>query len=226
MKKFDSSKFLNRLQPESRKVSSSRDANLFRSDTLTMSQSDKQFAIFTNTMYAGPFAFDTLPKQQFEELLKESLKIAGFLSDKPEPAVVAQISVSEKPTLSYKQMTGYNMFMKHHMAVLKEKGEAQSMDAVGKAWSELSEAQKKEWNDKASLTTPIPVVIKPGGAKKGPKSRTGYQQFVSEQMPIVMATKVNGKLPKKAISIIADKWNLLSDDEQNVYVAKAKATGK
>jgi hypothetical protein len=93
------------------------------------------------------------------------------------------------------------------------------MTAVGAQWKTLSAEDKAVYETKAKETTPYEVTVSPNQAKKGPKTLTNWQLFVSEKMPEVKA--MADVKPKERLGKISEMWKLVSDADKLVYKTKA-----
>jgi len=152
----------------------------------------------------------------------DCIKKAGL--DKQE--IITQTTAAVTITQKTKKLTGYNIFMKEKMAEFKAQNVpvAERMGKVSLAWKALSEEEKAVWKLKAENTEPVIVTSKGTPAKKGPKSMTGYQFFVKEQMPTVKAN--NNIAAKDRLAEIGKLWKTLSEEKHLEYKAKAGLVSK
>ena len=181
--------------------------------------SDAKFNIFKIAVQAGQYEID----DSFLNFLIESIKKAGF----DQPTIVTQnvnvptpaiASVSLQQT---KKLTGYNIFMREMMSQYKTEGvpTGDRMTKVSIAWKALTEEQQNAWKVKASLTEPVTFTAKAQPAKKGPKTMTGYQLFVQQQMPTI---KVDNTISAKdRLTVIGQRWKALKAEEQALYKTNA-----
>jgi hypothetical protein len=105
------------------------------------------------------------------------------------------------------------------MKELKDVAHNERMAAVGALWKTLSADQKSVYDTKAKEATPYEVVVSPNQQKKGPKTLTNWQYFVSEQMASVKADA--SIKPKERLGKIGESWKLLSQIEKDAYKSKA-----
>lgn len=177
---------------------------------------DKKIEILKAELHAGNYAFDDASIA----FIIGCIKKAGL--DKAEivkqTTTVAPTAVVVQKT---KKLTGYNIFMKEKMAEFKEKGMpvSERMGAVSVAWKGLKPEEKSAWSLKADKEEPVVVNAKANPAKKGPKSMTGYQFFVQEQMPTVKLNKTIE--PTKRMTELGRLWKLLDKAAQADYKTKA-----
>lgn len=181
--------------------------------------SDKKIQVFKTEVAAGQYDVD----EKFMNFLIACIQKAGL--DKAEivtQTITAAPSAAAATTVyKTKKLTGYNIFMKEKMAEFKAKNMpvAERMGEVSKAWKALTDEQKAAWKVKADKEDPVVITAKAQPAKKGPKSMTGYQFFVKEQMPIVKAKKEI--LAKDRLTELGKMWKALNEKDHAAYKAKA-----
>ena len=125
-------------------------------------------------------------------------------------------------TVTTKQLTGYNLFVKEQMPTIKTiaKGKKERFELIGAAWRSLSQADHEQWNFRALNSLPVvpsSLTAEPK-KKKGPIS--GYNLFVREQTKGVKTP--TGDMKTK-MSTIGAAWRKLPFLEQEKYNAQAKA---
>jgi hypothetical protein len=174
-------------------------------------------ALFIEAVNAGPYDFESIVG--IDDFLVECLKVADFHK------VPVAKATSGSTTIKTKKLTGYNLFMRETMAVLKaeEVPSKERMSEVSKRWKALDEGEKQEWKDKAAKEAPVEVAVKSKGGKKGPKKLTGYQLFVRETMPTIKAD--DAIEPKARLGHIGKLWKALSAPQQGEYKEKAALQG-
>ena len=182
---------------------------------------DTQIITLVTALQQGPYDID----EAFEVFILACIKKAGL----GQPVVVgnniehsqATVGVQVQTTIKTKKLTGYNIFMKAKMAEYKNLDipAGERMGKVSQAWGSLTDLQKKDWKDKASLEQPVIVNSKANPGKKGPKSLTGYQLFVQEKMPGVKID-VNVHLTDR-LARIGELWKLMSAQQKVDYKNKA-----
>jgi len=119
-----------------------------------------------------------------------------------------------------KRLNGYNLFMKQRMADLKESitDSNTRMGKVSDEWKKLVDADKADWKKKAAeVVSPVKEVAKVKKERK-PHKMSGYQLFVSEQMPLLKEKE--GVSPKERMSHIGKMWKALSEEEKKVFSDK------
>ena len=175
---------------------------------------DKKIQAFKIAVEQGPYDLDDDMINFFVECIKKA--------ELDKPQIITQtVASTVTSTQKTKKLTGYNIFMKEKMADLKAENVpvGERMVKVSEAWNALSNEHKLVWKQKADLLEPVNVVSKGTPAKKGPKSMTGYQFYVKEQMPTV---KVNDQIAAKdRLSAIAKMWKTLDAEQHAAYKVKA-----
>ena len=181
-----------------------------------MSTSTEKIQAFTLALTNGPFDFD----ERVMNFVKQCINESGL--DKPEIQVIESssgVGAVNKP--NKKALTGYNLYMKATMAELKEQKvpSNERMSRIGASWKALGVDGQQEWKEKAALEYPVTVTINTKGTKKGPKTMTGYQLFVKEQMSVVKMDK--NIEPKARLAHIGQLWKALSTDQQGQWKVNA-----
>lgn len=150
--------------------------------------------------------------EAFMGILRDALMKAGF-AEVSSPVVAATMGCSVKVTPKGGRRTGYNLFASAKNVELK----ASIPDwptrnkAIGAQWKALSETDRAAWNAKASSVS--------GGVVSPARSKTGYNLYMKEQMPLLKAAHPT---PSERFSLIGKQWKALSQGARDIYNAKAK----
>ena len=180
----------------------------------------KKIEAFKVAVQSGVFDID----EKFMVFLVDCIKVAGLdIQLQTIPTKTIPTTTITKPIISMKtkKLSGYNVYMIEKMAEIKKDVSitGDRMTAVAKAWKALSEDEKQVYKTQASLTEPVAFTEKAEPGKKGPKSLTGYQFFVKEQMPSI---KVNSTIvPMDRLVEIGKLWKKLSTEIHAEYKVKA-----
>lgn len=172
---------------------------------------EQKFAVFVEVLKKNTELKLTW-NDQLVNALKAALKSAQF-----DQVITTSIGGYTKP----KRVNGYNLFMKERMAQLKETGVDSNsrMKQISDEWNKLEEDKKNEWKEKAAAAQPKKLQIKLKKPVK-PVKWSGYQMFVSEKM-----AEIKDKVePKQRMTEIGKLWQQQTEEQKNVY--KAKATAK
>jgi galactokinase len=161
---------------------------------------------FIALLQAGQYDIDA----DFQAFILKAVTDSKLTQSTP-PPTEAKI-VTKKPT-------SYNIFVSEKMKELKDTPYNERMTQVGALWKALSPEEKSVYATKASETTPYEVSVSPNQLKKGPKTLTNWQLFVSESMPTIKADA--SIKPKERLGKIGDLWKILSTAEKEAYKAKA-----
>ncbi len=168
---------------------------------------------FTTLLQAGPYEISP----DFQDFIVKSLADSKL----NEPIVINQATTpaGAKTETKTKKATAYNIFVSEKMKSLVDIPSNERMAAVGGLWKALSAEEKSVYETKAKATTPYEVTVSPNQAKKGPKTLTNWQFFVSEKMPEV---KAMAEIPAKGrLGKIGEMWKLVSEAEKASYKLKA-----
>jgi hypothetical protein len=168
---------------------------------------------FTTLLQAGQYEIDA----GFEAFIVKCVADSKL----QEPIVINQVAtpVAGKTETKTKKPTSYNIFVSEKMKSLTDIPSNERMAAVGALWKVISAEDKASYEAKAKDATPYEMVVSPNQAKKGPKTLTNWQFFVSEKMPEV---KVMADVkPKERLGKLGEMWKLVSDAEKLIYKTKA-----
>lgn len=115
-----------------------------------------------------------------------------------------------------KRVTGYNLYMREQMKVIKEqvKDGAERLRMIGASWKQLTPEQQAPYNTQAKAVSPPP---------KAKETRTGhlsgYNLFMRERMAVLKEQIKDGKDRLRAV---AGEWKALQKTQQEEWKAKAK----
>jgi hypothetical protein len=167
---------------------------------------------FTTLLQAGQYEIDA----GFQDFIVKCVADSKL----QEPIVITQAPVAgTQSKVTTKKPTAYNIFVSEKMKSLVDVPSNERMAAVGALWKTLSAEDKAIYETKAKETTPYEVTVSPNQAKKGPKTLTNWQFFVSEKMPEVKA--MADVKPKERLGKIGELWKLVSDADKQIYKTKA-----
>jgi hypothetical protein len=164
---------------------------------------------FTTLLQAGQYEIDA----GFEAFIVKCVADSKL----QEPIIITQAATETKTVT--KKPTAYNIFVSEKMKSLVDVPSNERMAAVGALWKTLSAEDKAVYESKAKETTPYEVTVSPNQAKKGPKTLTNWQFYVSEKMPEVKA--MADIKPKERLGKIGEMWKLVSDTDKQIYKTKA-----
>jgi hypothetical protein len=172
-----------------------------------------KIATFTTLLQAGQFEIDA----GFQDFILQCVADSKL----QEPIVITQVAtpVAGKAEIKTKKPTAYNIFVSEKMKSLTHIPSNERMAAVGAQWKAISAEEKASYEAKAKDATPYEMVVSPNQAKKGPKTLTNWQFFVSEKMPEVKA--MADVKPKERLGKLGEMWKLVSDAEKQIYKIKA-----
>ncbi len=209
--KFESRKSLFYFRPTTR-ISPTHRVPVHSLPFLLLIMSAKIVA-FTTLLQAGPYEISP----DFQDFIVKSLADSKL----NEPIVINQVAtpVAAKAETKTKKATSYNIFVSEKMKSLTDIPSNERMAAVGALWKAISPEEKALYEAKAKDATPYEMVVSPNQAKKGPKTLTNWQFFVSEKMPEVKAmadVPAKGRLGK-----IGEMWKLVSTADKEAYKTKA-----
>ncbi len=171
-----------------------------------------KIATFTALLQDGHYEIDT----NFQDFIVKCVADAKLNETIVIPAT--PVAVAETKTKT-KKATAYNIFVSEKMKSLVDIPSNERMAAVGALWKALSPEDKALYESKAQATTPYEVSVSPNQAKKGPKTLTNWQFFVSEKMPEV---KLMADVPAKGrLGKIGEMWKLVSEADKASYKLKA-----
>jgi len=154
----------------------------------------------------------TLPPA-FTGMLRDALMRAGFSTSSVAPSMTVSLPDGVKSTPKGGRRTGYNLFASAKNVELKASipDWPSRNKAIGAQWKALSETDKASWNAKAagqSVGSTSPV-----------RSKTGYNLYMKEQMPLLKAAHPT---PSERFSLIGKQWKALPQTERDAWNAKAK----
>jgi hypothetical protein len=153
----------------------------------------------------------TLPPA-FTGMLRDSLIRAGFSTVSMAPTMTVSVA-GAKTTPKGGRRTGYNLFASAKNVELKAAiADWPSRNKeIGRQWKAISETDKASWNAKATGQS--------AGAASPVRSKTGYNLYMKEQMPLL---KAEHPTPSDRFSLIGKQWKALPQSERDAWNAKAK----
>jgi hypothetical protein len=106
------------------------------------------------------------------------------------------------------------------------------MPKVASLWNALSDALKQEWSDKAKALSPAPEPETPATAEasapvpvppkvKAPRKITGYNRFMSQQIPEL---KAKGVPHKERMEQVGKMWQALTEAEKKAWNTQVTET--
>ena len=115
-----------------------------------------------------------------------------------------------------KRVTGYNLYMREQMKVIKEqvKDGAERLRMIGASWKKLTPEQQEVYKAQAKAVSPPP---KEKVAKAGHLS--GYNLFMKDRMAVLKEQIKDGK---ERLTAIGAEWKALPKEQQAVWNTKAK----
>lgn len=127
-----------------------------------------------------------------------------------------QTAIRSQMATEAKRVTGYNLYMRDQMKVLKEtvKDGSERLKMIGASWKILPEEEKGKYKEQAKAVSPPPKEK----AKSGHKL-SGYNLFMMERMP---ALKEQIPVGTDRLKAVAAEWKALPQEKKDEWKAKAK----